>query len=67
MKAVIITFFDIKGIIYTQFIPPGQNYVEILKQLHETVGRKGLNFGQVIGFTTMTMLQQTRHSLLSTF
>jgi hypothetical protein len=39
-KAVLITFFDIKDIVYFEFILQGQTvnqayYVEILKQLHE--------------------------------
>jgi histone-lysine N-methyltransferase SETMAR len=45
METMIITFFDIKGIVRFQFIPQGQTvsqayYVEILKQLHESVRRK---------------------------
>jgi hypothetical protein len=53
MKTVLITFFDIKGIVRFEFIPQGLTfnqayYVEIFKQLHETVRRKGLNFGPKI-------------------
>jgi len=40
-------------------------YVEILRQLHGAVCRKGLNFGPTIRFTTM--LQLTRCSLLGSF
>jgi len=42
---MLITFFGIKGILYSEFMPQGQTenhayVVEILKQLHETVRRK---------------------------
>jgi len=45
MKTVLITFFDIKGIVHFEFIPQGQTvneayYVEILKWLFETIYRK---------------------------
>jgi hypothetical protein len=45
MKTMVITFFNIKGIICFDFIPQGQAvtrayYLEILKWLHEAVHRK---------------------------
>jgi len=60
MKTVLITSFDIKGILHFGFIPQGQTinqdyYMEILKLCIE----KGLNFGPTIGFFTMTMLKQS--------
>jgi hypothetical protein len=40
--------------------------VEVVKKLCEAVYRKGLNFGPMIGSSTM-MLQLTRHSLSKSF
>jgi hypothetical protein len=45
MKKMLITFFNIKGIVHYEFIPQGQTvnqayYVEILKWLNEAVCRK---------------------------
>jgi hypothetical protein len=67
-----ITFFDIKGIVHFGFIVQGQTvnqayYMETMKWLHEAVCRKSLNFGPMIGFSTMTILMLTRHSLSSSF
>jgi len=61
MKAILITFFNIKCIVHFEFISQGQtvnqaSYVEMLKLCIE----KGLNFGPVIWFSTMTVLQHTR-------
>jgi hypothetical protein len=48
MKAMLITFFNIKGIVHFEFIQRGNTfhkayYVETLKQLHEDVRRKRPN------------------------
>jgi hypothetical protein len=45
MKAMFITFCDIKSTVHSEFIPQGQtvnqvNYVETVKWLHEAVPRK---------------------------
>ena len=45
IKSMLICFFDQKGIVHKEFVPPGQTvnaafYVEVLKLLRETVRRK---------------------------
>jgi hypothetical protein len=66
MKTILITSFDIKGIVHFEFIPQGQTinqayYVAVLKRLHEAVHRKWP------GLSTMTMLQLTRLSLSKSY
>jgi len=44
LKSIIITFFDIKGIVQKEFVPKGQAvnsrfYCEVLRRLHEKVRR----------------------------
>jgi len=67
-----LAFFDIKDIVHFEFIPQGQTvnqayYVEILKCYVKLCIEKGLSFGPVIRFSTITMLWLTWHSLSSTF
>jgi hypothetical protein len=62
---MLITFFDITGIIHFEFIPQGQRanqtyYVEIMKWLHDAVHIKFLSFGLTTGFSIMTVLQLQR-------
>jgi hypothetical protein len=62
MMAVLITCFDIKDLVYFQFIPKGQTinqayYVELTKRLREDVLEKRLNFGPNFAFSNTTMLQ----------
>jgi hypothetical protein len=45
MKTMLITFFDIKGNVHSEFIPQGQTvnqayYMDVLKRLREVVRRK---------------------------
>jgi hypothetical protein len=68
MKTMLITFFDIKGIIHFEFIPQGQTvnrayYMEILKRLLMLCIEKGLNFIVMIGSSIVTMLQLRRRFL----
>jgi hypothetical protein len=47
MWKILVTFFDIKGIVHFKLIPQDHTvnqacYVQILKWLHEAVNRKGL-------------------------
>jgi hypothetical protein len=70
MEKMLITFLSIKGTGHFELISQGQTaneayYVEALQQLHEAVRSKVLKFVTTIGFSTTTMLQLTRRSLLS--
>jgi len=45
IKSMLICFFDQKGIVHKEFVPPGQTdnaafYIEVLKCLRENVRRK---------------------------
>ena len=45
VKKMLIVFFDVRGIVHREFIPPGQTvnqelYLEVLRQLRENVRRK---------------------------
>jgi hypothetical protein len=69
MKTMLITFFDIKGIVHFEFIPQGQRltawrYSSCYMKL---CIEKRLNSGPIIRFPTMIMLQFTRLSLSSSF
>jgi hypothetical protein len=65
MKTMLITFFDVKGIIHFECVPQGQifnqtYYVEVLKRCVKLFVEEGLNFGPTTGFSTMAILQPTR-------
>ena len=63
IKSMLICFFDQKGIVHKEFVPPGQTvnagfYVEILKRLREICeGSDLISGGTTHGCSTMTMLQ----------
>jgi hypothetical protein len=66
---MLLTFFDISNVVHFEFVPQGQTvnqayYVEILKQLHEAVYRKGLNFGPLIGWI-LHHVNAPAHKMLS--
>jgi hypothetical protein len=70
MKKMLITFFDMKGIVHFELIPKYEAvnqvyFVEILKRLREVVRRKIYELLPPIEFSTMTIFQPTRHSLSS--
>jgi hypothetical protein len=72
MKKILITFFDVKGIVHFEFISEGQTvnqayYMKKSMRLRECEHRKFLNLGSAIEFSTITMLQLTRRPLLSSF
>jgi len=58
LKSMIITFFDIKGIVHKEFVPTGRTvsaglYCEVLRRLCEKIAPK---FGEIRpGCFTMTM------------
>jgi hypothetical protein len=68
MKTMFITFFNIRGILFFAFISQCQAvnqayYVEILKQLHEAMHRKGPELWP----NDWILHQLTRHYLSSSF
>jgi len=72
MKTILITFFDIEGIVPFEFIQQDKQLTKliILKcwsgYVKLCIG-KGLKFGPTIEFSIMTVLQFTRHHLSSSF
>jgi hypothetical protein len=58
MRTILITFFDIKGIVHFKFIRQGQAvneaYVEIMKRLPEAIHRRKPEHWPRVGFFTMT-------------
>jgi len=59
---MLICFFDQKGIVHKEFVPPGQTvnaafYVEVLKRLQENVRSDLISGGTTRGCFTMTMRQ----------
>jgi hypothetical protein len=67
IMTMLITFFNIKAVVHFEFIPQGQSTKLIMCKYWNGYMKmciqKGLNFGPMIGFSIMTMLQLTRHSL----
>lgn len=64
---LMIVFFDIRGILYINWVSEGQTvnkdcYLETLAPLREQVSRKHLNCGETNrGFPIMTTRHPTRH------
>jgi hypothetical protein len=72
MKTVLITFFDINGIVHFESIPLDQTVnqahcMELLSGYVKLCIEKGLNFDPPMEFSTVTMLQLTRRSLSCSF
>jgi hypothetical protein len=67
MKTMPITLFNIRGNVHFEFIPQGQTvnqaYMETFSSYVKLCLEKSLYFGPTIGFSTMTILQLTRHSV----
>jgi len=63
IKSMLICFFDHKGIVHKEFVPPGHTvnaafYVEVLKRLRDNVRRKRPDQWRTThGCSTMTMRQ----------
>ena len=73
LKSMIITFFDIKGIVHKEFVPTGQTvnsgfYWEVLRRLREEVQRHRPQFGENrLGCFTMTTHRLTLPSSPTSF
>jgi len=74
MKTMLIIFSDNKCIVcslWIHSIPQGQSTKLIMWKYWSSYMKlcleKGLNFGPTVGFSTMTVLQLTRHSLSNNF
>ena len=73
IKSMLICFFDQKGIIHKEFVPPGQTvnaafYVKVLKCLRENVRRKRSISGRTThDCSTITMCQPMLASWLDSF
>jgi hypothetical protein len=68
MKAMLITFFNMKGTVHFEFIPQGQTinqayYIEVLKQLSDVICRKKPELSSTIGFSNITRLHFIRSAL----
>jgi hypothetical protein len=66
---MLITFFDMKGLVHFEFFPQGQTvnqayYVKYISSNMELCTEKGMNFGPTIVFSFMTMLQLTSKQFL---
>jgi len=60
VKTMLVCFFNHKGIVHYEVTAQGQmvnqqRYLEVLTRLRESVRRKSLNSGLIIGFSTITM------------
>jgi hypothetical protein len=67
MKTLLITSFDIKGIVHFEFILQGQtvNQAYYVESYVNVCVEKGLKFAPSIRLSIMTMLQLIRRSLSS--
>jgi len=68
-ESMLLTFFDIRGIVHYEFVPTGQTvsqvyYLEVLERLREKVRRKRPeHLPTTHGFCITTMHLLTRHCL----
>jgi hypothetical protein len=74
VKTIIISFFDVDGILHRQFVPPRQTvnqqfYLNVLKQLYETGYNENVQKSGRVGICscTMTMPLPTQPSVFSSF